>query len=49
MISNNLPYIVKIEEGHSRQAPAGMVALSIEEVNLQMNKLIAEGLKDAGL
>ncbi len=48
-ISNNLPYIVKLEEGHSQQAPQGMVALSIAEVDLRMNKLIAEGLKDAGL
>lgn len=62
-ISNNLPYIVKLEEGgytkkketgktkggFSLQAPHGMVAVSIEEVKLQMNRLIAEGLKDAGL
>lgn len=48
-ISNNLPYIVKLEEGHSKQAPAGMVALSIEEVNLSMSKLEREGLRDAGL
>jgi len=25
-IPNNLPYIVKLKEGHSMQAPAGMVA-----------------------
>jgi hypothetical protein len=48
-IPNNLPYIVKFEEGHSMQAPAGMVALPSEEVNLHMNKLIRAGLKDAGL
>ena len=43
------PYIVKLEEGHSTQAPPhAMVALSIEEVNLTMSKLIGEGLKDAG-
>ena len=50
VISNNLPYIVKLEKGHSKQAkPHAMVALSIEEVNLRMDALIREGLKDAGL
>lgn len=48
-ISNNLPYIVTLEEGHSKQAPAGMVAVSIEEVNVAMSTLLAEGIKDAGL
>lgn len=49
-ISNNLPYIVKLEEGHSKQAPPkAMVALSIEEVQAKMERLVQEGLKDAGL
>lgn len=39
LISNNLPYILELENGHSTQAPEGMVALSIEEVNLKMNAL----------
>ncbi len=30
-ISNNLPYIEALEEGHSQQAPHGMVALSLAE------------------
>src|SRR5688572_24832833 len=34
IISNNLPYIVKLEHGHSQQAPAGVVAVSIAEVEL---------------
>lgn len=38
-ISNNLPYILELENGHSKQAPEGMVALSIEEVDLKMNTL----------
>lgn len=29
IISNNLPYIGKLEHGSSKQAPAGMVAVSI--------------------
>lgn len=32
-IANNLPYISALEHGHSKQAPRGMVALSIKEVN----------------
>lgn len=48
-ISNNLPYIVELEQGHSKQAPAGMVAVSIEEVNVAMSTLAAQGIKDAGL
>lgn len=31
-ISNNLPYIEALEEGHSQQAPHGMVALALVEV-----------------
>lgn len=49
VISNNLPYIVKLENGHSKQSPAGMVAVSIAEVDVAMNRLVREGLKDAGL
>jgi|GEM_PF-279419 hypothetical protein len=48
-ISNNLPYIVRLEQGHSRQAPSGMVALSIQEMNVKMSQLIRAGLQDAGL
>lgn len=48
-ISNNLPYIVELEKGHSKKAPKGMVRLSIEEVNVKMSALMQEGLRDAGL
>lgn len=30
-ISNNLPYIGELENGHSQQAPAGMLKLSINQ------------------
>tara|TARA_R110000796_G_scaffold19198_4_gene57529 strand:+ start:1120 stop:1530 length:411 start_codon:yes stop_codon:yes gene_type:complete len=30
-LTNNLPYIRKLEEGSSQQAPAGMVALTVQE------------------
>ncbi len=32
-IANNLPYIESLENGSSKQAPNGMVALSVQEVN----------------
>lgn len=32
-ITNNLPYIVALEKGHSRQAPRGMVQLTVAELN----------------
>lgn len=38
-ITNNLPYIGELENGHSKQAPHGMVTLSIDEVTLKMNAL----------
>lgn len=28
-IQNNLPYIVRLEEGHSKQAPGGMVKVAL--------------------
>lgn len=31
-IANNLPYIRRLEEGYSSQAPSGMVGLSIQEI-----------------
>ena len=33
-ISNNIHYIVKLEHGHSQQAPHGMVRLTLEELQL---------------
>lgn len=33
-IVNNLPYIGALERGHSKQAPEGMVALTVEEVEM---------------
>lgn len=41
-LTNNLPYIKKLEfESHSLQAPAGMVRISIEEFQLNLNKAIS--------
>ncbi len=48
-ISNNLPYIVELEKGHSKKAPEGMVALSIAEVDHNMSRLEQTAVKEAGL
>lgn len=37
-IANSLPYIVPLENGHSRQAPQGMLALTIAEIETQFNR-----------
>lgn len=39
VISNNLPYAKPLEEGHSKQAPHGMVALTIQELTSYFNKI----------
>lgn len=31
LITNNLPYIERLEHGYSKQAPAGMVAVTVAE------------------
>lgn len=36
-ISNGLPYAVPLEDGHSGQAPGGMVALTITEIEAQFD------------
>lgn len=42
-ISNNLPYIEALEKGHSDQAPAGMVALSIAETETEIDTILRTG------
>lgn len=34
-VNNNVEYIIPLEEGHSKQAPQGMIALTLEEVRQQ--------------
>ncbi len=48
-ISNNLAYIVALEKGHSRQAPHGMVALSVEEVKNELAIIERRVLRETGL
>ena len=37
IIGNNVSYIIYLEEGSSQQAPAGMLAVTLEEVRLQFS------------
>lgn len=43
-ISNNLPYIGELENGHSQQAPAGMLKLSIMEEEAAFNQAWREAM-----
>jgi hypothetical protein len=38
-ITNSLPYASRLETGWSKQAPAGMVRLTLAEVNSMANKI----------
>lgn len=40
-VQNSVPYIKRLEEGHSRQAPQGMVALTEIEFKDYMSKALA--------
>lgn len=43
-LTNNLVYIRPLEEGHSKQAPSGMVALTVSEFNgIVVSTAAAEG------
>lgn len=39
-ITNNLPYAEPLENGHSQQAPAGMVAVTLIEVEMEAENVI---------
>ena len=39
-IVNNLPYIRPLEKGHSKQAPQGMVAITLAEVKLIAQEML---------
>ncbi len=38
-VANNLPYIERLENGSSDQAPAGMAALSIQEIQAEFDRI----------
>lgn len=39
-LSNNLPYIVPLERGHSMQAPSGMVRRNLNRVRVNVGNII---------
>lgn len=39
-VVNNLPYIAALEEGHSQQAPAGMVAITMAQMQLLADEIM---------
>jgi len=41
-VINNLPYIQKLENGSSQQAPAGMVKVTVTEFQRALNKSVQE-------
>jgi len=41
-ITNSVPYIVPLEHGHSRQAPAGMVAVTVAELQPLAQQIAAK-------
>lgn len=46
-ITSNLVYIEPLEKGHSKQAPAGMVAISVAEVEAEIELLIEAMIEEA--
>lgn len=38
-LSNNAPYIQRLEEGWSKQAPAGMVAVTVASIQMRLGAL----------
>lgn len=47
-LMNNLPYIEALEDGHSQQAPAGMVEGSLNEIQHFINQINAKDLEKSG-
>ena len=45
-LANNLPYIVRLEYGHSKQAPAGMVRSTIDEFQRAVNNAVTEAKRE---
>lgn len=46
-ISNNVPYIVALERGWSKQAPAGMVAVTLDTLSQMFEKSLSKQASEA--
>jgi hypothetical protein len=45
-ITNNLPYIGRLENGYSKQAPAGMVAVTMASLQAYIDKAVDDAKLD---
>ena len=45
-LANNLPYAVKLEYGHSKQAPSGIVRTTIDEFQRAVNNAAMEAKRE---
>lgn len=41
-ITNNLVYVPALEIGHSKQAPAGMLAVTVAQLEMHLTRIVAE-------
>ena len=39
-ITNNLPYIMRLEFGYSKQAPAGMARITVDRFQTIVNRVV---------
>lgn len=44
-LTNSLPYAKPLEYGHSKQAPSGMVRLTVQDFNIQIKQSISEVIR----
>lgn len=47
IMTNNLPYIGALEDGHSGQAPQGMVRRNVDRVRANLARIVAKARKGA--
>ncbi len=48
-ITNNLPYIQSLNEGHSQQAPVGFVEIQVAQAEANINGILAQAERDNGI
>lgn len=46
-LSNNLPYAVRLEYGHSKQAPAGMIRITATRFQVMLDKAVMAAKAEA--
>ena len=48
VVGSNVPYMIALEAGHSRQSPQGMVAITIAEFNYALQAKLEQLLEEMG-